>query len=123
GGDSLRRPRPGAPARCAATVRSGGPLPSARRALPQRHVAVVSSVTVVGAGVFGASTARELALRGWDVTLVEQYSPGTVRSGSGGDTRLSRAAHGRVEWYTRFSRRARTLWLELQEETGTHIRE
>src|SRR5690348_11696449 len=51
-------------------------------------------------GVFGASTARELALRGWDVTLVEQYTPGTVRSGSGGDTRLLRAAHGSVGWYT-----------------------
>jgi len=81
----------------------------------------MSSATVVGAGVFGAATARELALRGWDVTLVEQYTPGTVRSGSGGDTRLSRAAHGTVEWYTTLSRRARTLWLDLQEQTGTRI--
>ncbi len=81
----------------------------------------MTSVTVVGAGVFGASTARELARRGIDVTLVEQYTPGTVRSGSGGDTRLSRAAHGGVEWYTLLSQRARTLWLELQEETGTRI--
>ena len=81
----------------------------------------MTSVTVVGAGVFGASTARELALRGLDVTLVEQYTPGSVRTGSGGDTRLSRAAHGSVEWYTLLSQRARTLWLELQEETGTHI--
>jgi glycine/D-amino acid oxidase-like deaminating enzyme len=81
----------------------------------------MSSVTVVGAGVFGASAARELALRGWDVTLVEQYTPGTVLSGSGGDTRLSRAAHGGVEWYTRMSRRARTLWLELEEETRSRI--
>ena len=78
----------------------------------------MSSVTVVGAGVFGAATARELALRGWDVTLVEQYTPGNVRSGSGGDTRLSRAAHGRVDWYTRLSRRARTIWLELAGRDG-----
>jgi sarcosine oxidase len=81
----------------------------------------MTSVTVVGAGVFGAATARELALRGLDVTLVEQYTPGSVRSGSGGDTRLSRAAHGSVEWYTHLSQRARTLWLQLQEETGTRI--
>ncbi|MGH3002299.1 MAG: NAD(P)/FAD-dependent oxidoreductase [Gaiellaceae bacterium] len=81
----------------------------------------MTSVTVVGAGVFGASTARELARRGWDVTLVEQYTPGTVLSGSGGDTRLSRTAHGTVEWYTRLSWRARELWLDLQEETGTRI--
>ncbi len=77
--------------------------------------------TVLGAGVFGASTARELALRGWDVTLVEQYVPGTVRSGSGGDTRLLRMAHGHVDWYTQLAWRARELWLELERETHTHL--
>ena len=80
-----------------------------------------ASATVVGAGVIGASVARELALRGWDVTLAEQYAPGTVRSASGGDTRLLRAAHGEPEWYTASAVRARTLWLELQESTGTRI--
>lgn len=81
----------------------------------------MSSACVVGAGVFGASLARELALRGWDVTLVEQYTPGTVRSASGGDTRLMRAAHGDAEWYAASATRARTLWLELEQATGTHI--
>lgn len=81
----------------------------------------MSSAVVVGAGVFGASTARELALRGWDVTLIEQYAPGTVRSASGGDTRLSRAAHGDADWYGALARAARTHWLELQEATGARI--
>ena len=81
----------------------------------------MSSATVVGAGVFGASTARELAQRGWDVTLVEQYAPGTVRSASGGDTRLLRASHGSVDWYADLAWRARSAWLALQEETGTPI--
>jgi glycine/D-amino acid oxidase-like deaminating enzyme len=81
----------------------------------------MSSATVVGAGVFGASTARELARRGWEVTLVEQYVPGTVRSGSGGDTRLLRASHGPVEWYTHSAWRARELWLDLEVETGTRL--
>ena len=81
----------------------------------------MSSACVVGAGVFGASLARELALRDWDVTLVEQYTPGTVRSASGGDTRLLRAAHGDGEWYTASAVRARTLWLELEAATGTRI--
>ena len=76
---------------------------------------------VVGAGVFGASTARALAVRGWRVTLVEQYTPGDVRSASGGDTRLLRMGHGELEWYTTNARDARRLWLELQEETGTRI--
>jgi sarcosine oxidase len=81
----------------------------------------VSSVCVVGAGVFGAATARELALRGWDVSLVEQYAPGTVRSASGGDTRLLRIAHGGVDWYAELAWRARSQWIALQEETGTRI--
>jgi sarcosine oxidase len=81
----------------------------------------VSSACVVGAGVFGASLARELAMRDWEVTLVEQHSPGTVRSASGGDTRLVRAAHGDAEWYTASAVRARTLWLELEASTGTRI--
>lgn len=79
------------------------------------------SAVVVGAGVTGASVARELARRGFEVTLVEQHTPGTVRSASGGDTRLLRAAHGDEDWYTQLARRARVLWLELQEESGTRI--
>src|SRR3954470_18365377 len=79
------------------------------------------TVLIVGAGVTGASLARELATRGYDVTLAEQYAPGTVRAASGGDTRLLRAAHGEARWYTDLAWRARTLWLELQEWTGTRI--
>jgi glycine/D-amino acid oxidase-like deaminating enzyme len=81
----------------------------------------VSSAQVVGAGVFGASIARELAARGWAVTLVEQYTPGTVRSASGGDTRLLRMAHGDNTWYADLAWRARAQWLELQEATAVRI--
>lgn len=79
------------------------------------------SAVVVGAGVAGAATARALALRGLDVTILEQYGPGTVRSASGGDTRLLRASHGGVEWYSRLAWQARGAWIELQEQTGTRI--
>jgi sarcosine oxidase len=82
---------------------------------------MTETVLVVGAGVTGASVARELARRGFDVTLAEQYGPGTVRSASGGDTRLLRAAHGDEEWYTQLAWRARSLWLELQEQSGERI--
>ncbi|HEY4347756.1 MAG TPA: FAD-dependent oxidoreductase [Gaiellaceae bacterium] len=77
--------------------------------------------TVVGAGVFGSSTARELAGRGWDVTLVEQYAPGNVRSGSGGDTRLLRFSHGEAEWYSLLARRALELWRDLERESGLRL--
>jgi glycine/D-amino acid oxidase-like deaminating enzyme len=82
---------------------------------------VSGTALVVGAGVTGASVARELALRGFDVTLAEQYAPGTVRSASGGDTRLLRAAHGDGDWYMNLAWRARSLWLQLQEEQGTRL--
>ncbi|CAB4699218.1 MAG: FAD-dependent oxidoreductase [Actinobacteria bacterium] len=81
----------------------------------------MTRVAVVGAGVFGAATARELHRRGHEVTLHEQYTPGTVRSGSGGDTRLVRTAHGENEWYARLSRRAVELWRELERETSTDL--
>ncbi len=81
----------------------------------------MSTAIVVGAGVFGAATARELGRRGWDVTLVEQYAPGTVRSASGGDTRLLRVAHGDADWYARMAWQARSQWIELQEASGVRI--
>jgi sarcosine oxidase len=81
----------------------------------------VTTAVVVGAGVFGASTARELARRGWEVTLVEQYTPGNPRSGSGGDTRLLRFSHGDVEWYTLLARRALELWRELEASSGVRL--
>lgn len=79
------------------------------------------TAVVVGAGVFGASTARELARRGWDVRLVEQYAPGNVRSGSGGDTRLLRFSHGDADWYSLSVLRALELWRELEAETGVQV--
>jgi sarcosine oxidase len=71
------------------------------------------SAVVVGAGVFGASLARLLAIEGWQVTLVEQESPGWAGSSSGGESRLVRFAHGREAWYARSARRAQALWREI----------
>jgi glycine/D-amino acid oxidase-like deaminating enzyme len=82
---------------------------------------VSGSAVVVGAGVFGAATGRELARRGWDVRVIEQYAAGNVRSGSGGETRLLRFSHGDAEWYTLLARRALELWRELEAETGVQL--
>jgi glycine/D-amino acid oxidase-like deaminating enzyme len=81
----------------------------------------MSTAVVVGAGVFGASTARELARRGWDVTVVEQYAPGNVLSGSGGDTRLLRFSHADEDWYTLSARRSLELWRDLEAESGQRL--
>jgi sarcosine oxidase len=79
------------------------------------------TVLIVGAGIFGASLAHRLAGSGWEVTLVEQYTPGHVRAASGGESRLIRFAHGADSWYTRSARRAFDLWRELEEESGASL--
>jgi glycine/D-amino acid oxidase-like deaminating enzyme len=76
-------------------------------------VARVPSAIVIGAGVFGAALADDLARAGWEVTLVERDEPGGARAESGGETRLIRCAHGPDEFYTRSARRALELWREL----------
>lgn len=78
-------------------------------------------VIVVGAGVFGAATASELAGRGWHVTLVERYHPGHVRASSGGLSRVLRFGHGADVWHTRSAYRALAAWRELEDESGEEL--
>src|SRR4051794_23902941 len=78
-------------------------------------------VAIVGAGTFGASLAWWLARGGDDVTLVDQFEPGDPRATSGGETRLIRCSHGADADYTAMARRARTLWSELEAESGEEL--
>ncbi|HWT23468.1 MAG TPA: FAD-dependent oxidoreductase, partial [Solirubrobacteraceae bacterium] len=79
------------------------------------------SVVVVGAGTFGASLAWLLARDGVAVTLVDQFAPGDARASSGGESRLIRCGHGADAGYTATARRARTLWRELEAESGEDL--
>ena len=76
---------------------------------------------VVGAGIFGASLARRLALDGWQVRLYERHEPGHERAASGDESRLIRYSHGGDAWYTRSAWRARQLWRELEGEAGREL--
>jgi glycine/D-amino acid oxidase-like deaminating enzyme len=78
-------------------------------------------VGIVGAGTFGASLAWQLARAGEQVTLVDQFEPGDRRATSGGETRLIRSSHGGDPEYTAMARRARTLWRELEAESGEEL--
>ena len=78
-------------------------------------------VVIVGAGTFGASLAWWLARAGEQVTLVDQFEPGDPRASSGGESRLLRSAHGPHADYTASARRARTLWRELEAESGEDL--
>src|SRR3954465_7464135 len=98
-----------------AMVRVGGAVVDMEPTVSARvtSAAVSRSVIVVGAGVFGASLARQCALSGWDVTLVEAIFPGHVRAGSGDESRIIRCGHGADEWHTASARRAWALWHEI----------
>jgi glycine/D-amino acid oxidase-like deaminating enzyme len=78
-------------------------------------------IVIVGAGTFGGSLAWWLARSGEHVTLVDQYVPGDARASSGGETRLFRCAYGPDADYTTMARRARTLWHELEDESGEEL--
>jgi glycine/D-amino acid oxidase-like deaminating enzyme len=79
------------------------------------------SAVIVGAGSFGASLAWRLARAGTAVTLVDQFEPGDTRATSGGESRLIRCGHGADADYAASARRARTLWRELEAETGEEL--
>ncbi len=51
-------------------------------AMPSSHEAVTSPVLVIGAGIAGASIARQLAARGLSVTVIEQQRPAAGGSGN-----------------------------------------
>ena len=80
-----------------------------------------SKIAVIGAGIFGSSTALELADRGHRVTLVEQFDQGDSRTTSNGLTRNIRFSHAGDEWYTRSAWMARSLWKELENRLSTEL--
>lgn len=76
---------------------------------------------IIGAGVFGAWTARCLRRSGARVLLVDAYGAGNSRSSSGGETRILRAGYGPDELYTRWAIRSFPLWREFFAETGREL--
>ena len=104
-------------------VAAAAPLDAGTAVAPARARARASSrVVVVGAGIWGASTALELARRGAQVTLLDQYGPGNSRSTSGDETRGIRSSYGdRAEssaLWTRWAREAITRWTAFDAEHG-----
>ena len=68
----------------------------------------------------GSWTALWLRRRGLDVTLVDQYAPGSNLATSGDETRVTRSAHGPDDLYPRWQRHALGQWKRLEEEA--HVR-
>ena len=73
---------------------------------------------VIGAGVFGAWTARELLRSGHSVLLLDAYGAAHSRASSGGESRIIRMGYGRDELYTRWSMRSLDRWKALADRVG-----
>jgi sarcosine oxidase len=76
---------------------------------------------VIGAGVFGAWTARDLRRSGASVVLLDAYGPANSRASSGGETRVIRMGYGPDDIYTRWAIRSLPAWRQLESETGVQI--
>ena len=80
------------------------------------------NVSVVGAGVMGSATARELARTGHHVTLYEQFFVGHDRGSSHGRSRIVRLAYPELE-FVELAKESFRGWRELEEESGLDLLE
>jgi len=82
----------------------------------------VTRVAVVGAGIVGAATAWQLARRGAEVVVHEQFESDHTRGSSHGRSRIVRLAYPDPEW-VRLAVESRAGWEELEGETGSRLLE
>ncbi len=75
---------------------------------------------VVGAGVMGLATARELAKRGHEVDVHEQFELLHTRGSSHGTSRIFRLSYAEERWI-RLAQSAYRLWREVEDESGTRL--
>lgn len=106
----------------AGAVVTGSVLPTVGVAAPSALPRSLASsrVVVVGAGVWGTSTALELARRGAQVTLLDQYGPANSRATSGDETRGIRSSYGdraaSSEQWTAWARESIIRWRAFDAE-------
>ncbi len=77
-------------------------------------------VVVVGGGAVGSAAAWQLARRGSQVVLLEQYEAGHTRGASHGASRIFRLSYPDPV-HIDLAREARRHWRELEELTGTDL--
>jgi sarcosine oxidase len=78
-------------------------------------------VVVVGAGVFGAWTAKRLQDAGRRVLLLDAWGPAHARASSGGESRMTRGSYGADEVYTRMATESLPDWQALSDRAGLPV--
>ncbi len=81
---------------------------------------IESDVVVIGAGVMGAATARELVRTGASVTLLEQFRVGHHRGSSHGRSRIFRLSYP-DPMYVAMAQESLALWCRAEEQTGATL--
>jgi glycine/D-amino acid oxidase-like deaminating enzyme len=94
---------------------------AAATAAPASAMTRRPDVIVVGAGVFGAWTAEKLRRQGRRVLLTDAVAPAHARASSGGESRLTRAAYGADEVYTRMALDSLADWTALSATAGPPV--
>lgn len=75
---------------------------------------------VIGAGLAGAATARALADRGENVTVLEQHTPATALGSSHGSARILRFAYPQ-RLYVDLVVASRALWADIEQAAGLEL--
>ncbi len=78
-------------------------------------------VAVIGAGAFGAWTARAFRQMGRRVCLVDEYGPAHSRASSGGESRIIRTAYGKQAIYSRWAMESLVEWQALETRNATRL--
>lgn len=81
----------------------------------------IYDVIVVGAGIEGSATAYYLAKQGQATLLLEQFPLPHSRGSSHGQSRITRKAYGKDDFYTQMMKEAYKLVDELQTECGEQL--
>ncbi len=96
------------------------PAEAASSAAFVRRRSDAGHTVVIGAGIWGCSTALELCQRGERVTIIDIYGPANSRATSGDETRGIRSSYGdrgtNSELWTAWARRAIAHWREFDEQ-------
>src|ERR671921_1021045 len=78
-------------------------------------------LAVIGLGSIGSMALWQASRLSDSVVGFEAQSPAHARSAVGGDTRLFRMLYRGIPDYYPILQRSRTLWAELEAETGQNI--
>ncbi|MFN3389190.1 MAG: FAD-dependent oxidoreductase, partial [Allosphingosinicella sp.] len=97
---------------------AAGAAAAAALAGPALAAAPRPDTIVIGAGVFGAWTARSLQRLGQKVLLLDAWGPAHARASSGGESRMTRGSYGADEVYTRMAWDSLGEWRALSARAG-----